>query len=77
MSEHESEIENTGNIVGGLLTWSLVTIILVVLTRIGMDWGPWILGSWVALLILDVLQAQLRNTKMYVRILSEVWSLPF
>ncbi|MFC4348538.1 hypothetical protein ACFO5Q_11860 [Kordiimonas lipolytica] len=77
MSEQESEIEDTGSIVGGLITWVLVAIVFAVITGSGVSWGPWALAGWVALLALDFIQAWLRQTKLYVRILSEVWSLPF
>jgi len=77
VSERESEIEDTGSIVGGLITWALVAIVLAVVTSRGVNWGPWALGGWGGLLVLDLVQAWLRKTRMYVRILSEVWSLPF
>jgi len=77
MPERESEMDDTGNIVGRLITWGLVAIVLVVATSGGTNWGPWALGGWGALLALDILQAQLRKKTMYVRVLSEIWQLPF
>ncbi len=77
MSEKESEIDNTGNLVGGLITWILVAIILMIVTSSGASWGAWALGGWGTLLVLDILQAQLRKKKVYVRLLSDLWQLPF
>lgn len=77
MSEHERELESTGSFVGGLITWMLIAIILGVAAMSGATWGLWGLGVWGTLLAVDFLQARVRQTKMYVRLLSELWQLPF
>ncbi len=76
MSEPESEIESTGNLLGGLLTWVLIAIVLLVATTMGVNWGAWALAGWCTLLAIDYLQAHMRDKEMYVRLLSELWQLP-
>lgn len=76
MSEEESELDNTGNLVGGLIMWSLVALGLFVAAMTGYSWVLWVLIGWCALLVMDFLQAHMRNKEMYVRWLSELWWLP-
>ena len=76
MPDRGSGIESIGSLVGGMITWGLVAAVLGVVMTSGVTWGLWALGVWIALLLIDFIQAQLRNRPMYVRVLSELWHLP-